>query len=417
MSAKIKRLNKYKENGFMSNLIEQVYAAFKEHFETPDPLLVRSPGRVNLIGEHTDYNEGYVLPAAIDKVVIFALAPNNTNTVRAWSADFDQSFEFDLSKRPFEKSDKGWPNYLMGAVDQLIKNGYELQGFDVAFGGNIPIGAGLSSSAAVEGGVIYGCSELFNLDVPRLDMVKLGQKTEHEFVGVNCGIMDQFINIFGEERRVLRLDCRSLEYELEPFERDDLSIVLCDTQVRRELAGSEYNKRRQQCEEGVEILQKNEPDLDINSLRDASLELVNKHKDKMDPVVYRRCKYVVEENARVLSASDDLEKDDFAAFGKRMYASHAGLRDEYEVSCKELDVLVEEAEKLDGVFGARMMGAGFGGCTINLVREDAVEAFGEAISKQYEKRTGNTIRVYKTQIGPGTKTVKAPEQSATNNRI
>lgn len=388
----------------MDQLIEDVTSEFNQRFAHANPLVIQSPGRVNLIGEHTDYNEGFVLPAAINRVAIMALASNGSSQVNTYSADLRKNHSFDL-KKPLVKSDEGWPNYIMGAVDQLIKAGYDVQGFDLVFGANIPIGAGLSSSAAVEDGVLYGVSELFGLNVPRLDIVKMGQKTENEFVGVNCGVMDQFINVFGEENRVLKLDCRSLDYELVPFERDDLSIILCDTQVRRELASSEYNKRRKQCEKGVAFLQDKMPDKTINSLRDVSLQMLEDYKNEMDPVVHKRCKYVVEENHRVLDGSDDLSRDDFNSFGKRMYASHDGLSNDYEVSCEELDVLVEEAQNIDGVYGARMMGAGFGGCTINLVEDHAVDSFTDTIIERYSDRTGKQIEVYKTSIGPGTKTL------------
>jgi len=383
----------------MNQLFKKVKSTFQKHFKN-EPLLVRSPGRVNLIGEHTDYNEGFVLPAAVDKVIVFGIATNDTGKGRIFSVDMEEEFEFNIADRPFEKSELRWPNYIMGAVDQLIKNGHEVKGFDCVFGGNIPIGAGMSSSAAVEGGLIYGLSEIFDLGVDKLSMVKMGQKTENDFVGVNCGIMDQFINIFGEDEQVLKLDCRSLEYELYPFQRDDLRIVLCDTKVRRELAGSEYNVRRSQCEEGVEILQKYGSN--IKSLRDVTRELLDEHKDEFDPIVYKRCKYVVDENNRVLAACNDLTKDDFKSFGKRMYASHVGLRDEYEVSCSELDIFVEAAKDIDGVLGARMMGAGFGGCTINLVVEDQVEVFAEHVQKVYKEKTGNDSEVYVTKINAGT---------------
>ena len=385
-----------------SNTIKIIKKKFGELFGSADPLLVRSPGRVNLIGEHTDYNDGFVLPAAIDRVIYFGMKANGSDKIRVYSLDFDQFYSFDVTRRPFTKSNLGWPNYLMGVVDQLIKNGYAVGGFDAVFGGTIPIGAGLSSSAALEGGVIYGVTELFNLKTLRLDMVKMGQKTENDFVGVNCGIMDQFINIYGEEQRVLKLDCRSLEFELYPFERDDLAILLCDTQIRRELAESEYNKRRQQCEQGVEFLAAKNPSKNIKNLRDVEIELLEQYKPEMDPLVYRMCRYVIEENTRVLAACNDLNKDHISQFGQRMYASHTGLRDDYEVSCPELDLLVEEAAKMEGVYGARMMGAGFGGCTVNLVHKNAVDTFSYNIEHVYKNRSGKEIEVYQTEIGAGT---------------
>jgi galactokinase len=293
----------------------------------------------------------------------------------------------------------GWPNYVLGVVDQLKKAGYEVPGFDLAFGGNIPIGAGMSSSAALEGGTIFGLSEIFDWDISRLDMVKKSQKAENEFVGVNCGIMDQFANIFSEEGKVFQLDCRSLDYEYYPFVRDDLKIILCDTTVRRELATSEYNVRRSQCEEGIAIL--NNFFDNIYSLRDATLDMLYEHKSEFDPVVYKRCSYVIEENNRVQQACDYLEKEDFHSFGQAMYQSHAGLKDKYEVSSPELDILVDIAKDIDGVLGARMMGAGFGGCTINLVEAKHTDSFTSQITEAYEKESGVKIPVYQSTIATG----------------
>ncbi|HKI46531.1 MAG TPA: galactokinase [Balneolales bacterium] len=392
----------------MDSLYDKVRTTFESQYDN-EPLLIRSPGRVNLIGEHTDYNEGFVLPAAIDKVIVFGLGKNNSTKGRIYSVDMKQSFEFDISAEPFVKSDLHWPNYILGAVEQLKKAGHKIGGFDCAFGGDIPIGAGLSSSAAVEGGLLFGLTQLFDLDVDKLTMVQMGVRTENDFVGVNCGIMDQFINIFGEDHQVIKLDCRSLDFELVPFERDDVRVVLCDTQVRRELASSEYNVRRKQCEDGVAILKKY--DAGINSLRDVTIEMLKRHKDEFDPIIYKRCKYVVEENNRVLAACNDLSRNDFKAFGKRMFQSHDGLSNEYEVSCEELDVLVEEARKVEGVLGSRMMGAGFGGCTINIVEEEHLESFTAHIQKAYKDRTGKSIKVYKTSIDAGTEVVTEEEKT------
>lgn len=381
------------------DLSEIISQRFSNQFGSAPSIMVRSPGRVNLIGEHTDYNEGFVLPAAVDKEILFGISPNKSSVCRLFSIDKEQFFKTDVSANRLESSDMGWPNYILGVVDQLKKAGYKVPGFDLAFGGTIPIGAGMSSSAALEGGTIYGLSKIFDWDISRLDMVKKSQKAENEFVGVNCGIMDQFANIFSEAGKVFQLDCRSLEYEYYPFVRDDLKIVLCDTTVRRELATSEYNVRRSQCEEGVSILQKY--DEAINSLRDVTLDLLAKHQSEFDPVVYKRCEYVVEENIRVQRACEYLEKEDFGSFGKAMYQSHAGLKDKYEVSSPELDALVDIAKDIDGVLGARMMGAGFGGCTINLVEAKHSELFTSQIQEAYEKESGVKIPVYQSTIAPG----------------
>lgn len=381
----------------MENLIENIQKEFSKQYNN-NFILVTSPGRVNLIGEHTDYNNGFVLPAAIDKIIAVAIVANNTHSIEISAVDKDETFKFNLHN-PIKKTGKGWPDYILGVINELQQAGYQIGGFDCVFGGNIPIGAGLSSSAALEGGMITGLAEIFDLDIPKRQRALLAQKAENDFVGVQCGIMDQFVNIHGEDGHALKLDCRSLEYELYPFKQDNVHIVLCDTQVRRELAGSEYNLRREQCESGVKTVAKSEHS--VTSLRDVSLEMLKAQKQEMESVIYKRCRYVVDENLRVEKACKDLQKGDIEAFGQRMYQSHEGLSKMYEVSCNELDVLVEEAFKIDGVLGSRMMGGGFGGCTINLVLSSQVEAFDEQIKNRYQKRLGKTIKTYKTRIANG----------------
>ncbi len=387
----------------MSQLISRTADAFARHFRTT-PLLVVSPGRVNLIGEHTDYNEGFVLPAATDKAIVFALAPRVDAVCHFVSLDFEQEYRCELDG--LHRSPLSWPNYLQGVLDQVQKGPKPLRrGVNCVFGGDIPIGAGMSSSAAIEGGLAFGLNRMFGLGMDGKAMALLAQKAEHEFVGVRCGIMDQFINLHGRERSALKLDCRSLEYEYIPFEREDLRIVVCDTMVRRELASSEYNVRRGQCEQGVAVLQRHDPS--VRSLRDATLEMLGEHQSEMDPVVYKRCAYVVRENERLLAGCRDLEAGDFAAFGRRMSASHAGLRDDYEVSGPELDALVDAAMTVPGVLGARMMGAGFGGCTINLVEEAAVPALREKVVAAYEPAFGKRPAVHVIRIERGTHEVQA----------
>ena len=381
----------------MHDLIQQISDKFRARFGV-EPLLVMSPGRVNLIGEHTDYNEGFVLPAAIDKAVIFAVAPRQDTVCHFVSQDYGQEFRCDLHE--LGRSPLRWPDYLEGVIDQFVRNGYAVRGFQCVFGGNIPIGAGMSSSAALEGGLAFAVNEMFRLKIDSLTLVKLAQKAENKFVGVRCGIMDQFINIHGLEKKVLKLDCRSLEFEYFPFERPDLRIVVCDSLVRRELASSEYNVRRRQCEEGVEVLKKYAPG--IRSLRDVDLGLLEEHRADLDPVVYRRCDYVIRENIRVEEACRDLLTGDFKSFGERMGASHAGLRDGYEVSSPELDALVEAAAKVEGVLGARMMGAGFGGCAISLVEEGAVPELRERVSRDYQASFGRTPNIHVIRIEAGT---------------
>lgn len=379
-------------------LSKKVKSEFEARFHK-DYILVRSPGRVNLIGEHTDYNGGFVLPLAIDKSIVLAMAPNTTGRFRSYAVDKRECFETNLCKK-LQKSDEGWPNYLLGVIDRLIKRGYKVQGFDCVFGGDVPIGAGLSSSAALEGGVLFGLAQLFDLDIQPVEMAKIAQEAENKFVGVQCGIMDQFISLNGKKNQAMKLDCRSLEYKFYPFNDNGIVIVLCDTQVRRELASSEYNVRRRQCEEGVETLQKYNPE--IQSLRDVSINFLKKHQQNLDATIYKRCKYIIEENNRVLQACKDLQHDDWEEFGQRIFGSHMGLRDEYEVSSKELDILVAAAQQIDGVFGARMMGGGFGGCTINIVEESALDLFCEQIQHIYTKKTGQEIKIYKTKASGGT---------------
>ena len=384
----------------MDNLVLQIQKKFMELFGQ-NPTLFRSPGRVNLIGEHTDYNQGFVLPAAVDKAIYLGLSPRKDRKCFLFANDLGQSHEFKVSE--LAKSEKRWPNYIMGVVDQMQRAGYSFLGFNCVFGGDIPIGAGMSSSAAIEAGLAFALNTIFELNIDRLDLVKLSQKAENDFVGVRCGIMDQFINIFGKPKKVLKLDCRSLEYTYFPFEREDLKIVLCDTQVPRALASSEYNIRRQQCESGVKLLQKYAPA--IKSLRDVSPQLLEAHRQEFDPVIYKRCDYVIRENLRVEMGCKDLEQGDFRSFGQRMYDSHAGLRDSYQVSCKELDVLVEAASKIEGVLGARLMGAGFGGCTINLVEEEAVENFSDKVRTAYLAKTGRESKIYVTRLLSGTEQI------------
>ena len=383
----------------MNTSVSDYQKQFREAFGRNDAaIVVRSPGRVNLIGEHTDYNEGFVLPASIDKAIVLVMAPRNDMLCRLRALDLHDAYECDV--RSPEKSPKGWPNYILGVVDELQRAGYTIKGFDCVFGGNIPIGAGMSSSAAIEGGVVVALNTLFSLGIDQLTMVKIAQRAENKFVGVNCGIMDQFINIFGKEKRVLKIDCRSLAYEYVPFERENLRIVLCDTQVRRSLATSEYNVRRAQCEQGVAVLRKSNSA--VRSLRDVSSEMLTAHRNELDPVVYSRCSYIVQENLRVTAACQALERNDFAAFGCCMFESHAGLRDQYQVSCSELDLLVELASRREGVYGARMMGAGFGGCTINLVEADAVDQFSSAVAQQYSVRMHVEPKIYISTIQAGT---------------
>lgn len=367
----------------------------------PSSTLICSPGRVNLIGEHTDYNEGFVLPAAINKEIFFAVAKNNLNHSRLYAYDLQESVDF--APDSFSKSEKGWANYILGVVDQLQRLGLHIGGFDCIFGGNIPQGAGMSSSAALECGVATALNHVFNLSLDKTEIAKLSQKAENNFVGVQCGIMDQFANVFGRKNHVIKLDCRSLAYEYFPLEIEGYKIVLFDTNVSHSLASSEYNVRRQQCEEGIRMLQ--QQGMEVKSLRDVTLDMLTQYQSVLEELIFRRCWYVVEENKRVEEACHFLKQDDLLSFGKKMYESHEGLSCQYEVSCPELDFLVAQTRDNDQVLGARMMGGGFGGCSINLVKESAVASLTNEMQQAYQKQFDRALKVYVGDIVDGTKVI------------
>ena len=387
-------------------LSNKIKKKFKELFNE-EPLIVRSPGRVNLIGEHTDYNYGFVLPAAIDMAVYFGISSRSDKLCTLFASDMNESYEFSLDKLLY--SDRVWPNYLIGIVDQLIKRGYKLSGFNCVFGGNIPIGAGLSSSAAIEAGLAFALNHLFNLGIDKLELVKISQKAENEFVGVNCGIMDQYINLYGEDRKALRIDCRSLEHEYFPFDYKNISIVLFNSNVSHSLASSEYNQRRKECSIGVDIIKREVHE--VESLRDVSADLLKEFQNKIDPTIYRRCKYVIEENARLLKACDALKIHDLNTFGSLMYQTHEGLSNDYEVSCKELDYLVDLTLDIPKVYGSRMMGGGFGGCTINLIENEAIDEVSKYVTENYKNKFNLQANTYITKISGGTNIISIKENA------
>jgi len=363
-----------------------------------EPQLFRSPGRVNLIGEHTDYNEGFVLPAAIDKEVVFAIQKNNTSISRFYALDLEESYELDLNT--LEKAPQGsWANYLIGVTAQFLDKNQKVEGYDCVFCSSVPLGAGLSSSAALECCLAFGLNKLFELENEPFELVKMAQKAEHEFAGVKCGVMDQFASVFGKEGHLVRLDCKTEEYQYVPFELPNYRIVLINTMVKHSLASSEYNTRREECERGVSILKKYYPD--INSLRDVTNEMLEKHQAEFSDNVYKRCTYVVNENTRVIEGCKDLNNNDVFAFGEKMYATHHGLSENYKVSCTELDFLVEHSKPFTTVVGSRMMGGGFGGCTINLVKEEGVDDFVKSASEAYQKQFNVVPEVYIAQIANG----------------
>ena len=372
-------------------------AAFQKKFGTTC-LIVRSPGRVNLIGEHTDYNDGFVLPAAIDKAAYVAIAKRTDNKVVMYATAFNQDFE--ISLKEIKTTTLGWPNYILGVIDQIQKTGVELGGCNLLIDGDIPIGAGLSSSAALECATLFAFNELFGLQFTRIQMAFMAQKAEHDFAGVHCGLMDMFASLFGKKDHVIKLDCRSLEYEYVPLDIKGYKILLLNTNVKHQLSSSEYNTRRIQCEQGITWIQQQEPT--VNSLRDATIEMLEKYILPKDILIYNRCKYVVEENIRLISACADLENGNIEALGKKMFATHEGLKSLYEVSCPELDFLVDQVKGHPAVLGARMMGGGFGGCTINIVKEEAIESLVAMLEPLYEKHTQKQLSHYIASIEAGT---------------
>ncbi len=383
----------------MSNKIQQIAESFKHLYNENPRMLVRAPGRINLIGEHTDYNNGFVLPAAINKEIVFAVGLSPDEAFRFHAFDLNETHGFELSELA-ASSQKSWANYLLGVIAQFQKKGFEVPPIQISYGGDVPLGAGLSSSAAVECGMAFAINELIGSKLRKEELAFIAQKAEHEFAGVQCGIMDQFASMMGKKEHVLRLDCESVAYEYFPFPMDEYQIVLCDTGVKHSLANSEYNTRRKECETGVAILA--EKHSGVQSLRDVNLEMLESHIDQFDPVVYKRCKYVVEENNRVLAGCKDLAAGDLNSFGKRMYASHQGLSEEYEVSCPELDFLVAQTMDKPFVLGSRMMGGGFGGCTINLVKVDEIERFESEMKAAYQKRFDIELATYTVTIENGT---------------
>jgi len=376
-------------------MIDEIRHQFLQIFGK-QPLVAASPGRVNLMGEHTDYNEGFVLPAAIDKCIYIAMAKNNNRQLNLYAKHFNEKFSSPINEiHPV----KGWATYLYGMFFYLKELAPSLDGVDVWINGNIPVGAGLSSSAALCSAFGFAVNELFNLGLGRMDLALLGQKTEHHFAKVMCGIMDQFASLHGKKNQIMKLDCRSLEHEYIPFDFPEYAIVLLNTMVSHSLAGSEYNDRRRQCEEGVSILKKFIPH--AQSLRDISPEQLELYRKELDELVYKRCLYVVTEDARLLTSCELLKNGDLKTFGKNMFETHRGLSKLYEVSCEESDLLVEKASAHRAAAGARQMGGGFGGCVVNLVRKDELEDFISDMQSAYQNRFKKIPEAYVTQIEEG----------------
>ena len=382
-------------------MIKELKKVFQQNFQT-EPLIVRSPGRINIIGEHTDYNEGFVLPAAIDKAAYIAVSLRDDDEIHLVAMDLNENFSVNLKDlKPV--GDVSWPNYILGSAAQFLKRGVQLPGFNAVLTSDVPMGAGLSSSAAVECATVFALNELLRTDIDRLTMVRMAQKAEHEYAGVMCGIMDQFASMMGKKDYVIKLDCRSLEYEYVPFKLEGLKVLLLNTSVKHSLAFSEYNTRRKECETAVEWVKQNVQG--VNSLRNVSEEMLNKYVLPNDELIDKRSRYVVQEINRLLEGCNDLQSGDLAALGKKMFTTHDGLSKMYEVSCKELDWLVNKVKNNTNVIGSRMLGGGFGGCTINLVKETAIDELVADLKLAYEKEMELPLVYYVASIENGTELI------------
>lgn len=383
-------------------LIQDTTDFFKETFGNIPDKIVLSPGRINIIGEHIDYNDGYVLPAAIDKIICFTFEKNNSNTANVQAIDLNESLVIDVTKEEIV-SDVVWTNYLRGVLFQLKLKGYKIGGFNCAFSSNIPIGSGLSSSAALECGFLFGINEMFNLGIKSIDMALMGQSAEH-WVGINCGIMDQFSSVMGLENKVIKIDCRTLDYTYHDANFVDYSLILFDSNVTHSLFTSEYNNRRIECNEGLSIIKENYPEID--SFRDCDLNHLTSLRTKMTNNVYKRSLYVVKEIKRVNQACAALDNGDIRTLGNLMFETHDGLSKDYEVSCAELDYLVDLAKAEEDVIGSRLMGGGFGGCTITLVKKGRESAVKEKFTKLYADQFNIELKIYDVKVSNGTSLYK-----------
>ncbi len=376
-------------------IVDTVKSAFSERFGD-EGRSYTSAGRINLIGEHTDYNGGFVFPGAIDKVIAATLRPNATDRVNVHALDLGESASFGLEEA--DVPSQPWARYVFGVCREIIKRGGHVRGFDAVFAGNVPLGAGLSSSAALESVFAFALNDIFNQgSIDPMTLARIGQDTEHHYCGVNCGIMDQFASIFGRQGKLMRLDCRSMEYEYFPFNPDGYRLVLIDSVVKHELVDSPYNKRRQSCERVAATL-------GIDTLRDATMEMLDNARPRISDEDYRRARYVIGEKQRVLEVCDALKRDDYDTVGRMMYLTHAGLRDDYEVSCEEIDFLNDIAREC-GVTGSRIMGGGFGGCTINLVKNELYDRFIQTASRRFNERYGHSPKIYDVVISDGARSI------------
>ena len=366
-----------------------------------DYMVYTSPGRVNLIGEHTDYNGGFVFPGAIDKGIYAAINPNGTDKVRAYSIDYEGQVEFGMNEE--DAPQESWARYIFGVCREMKKRGFDPKGFDTVFVGDVPLGAGMSSSAALESTFANALNDIFNLNIDRFELARIGQSTEHNYCGVKCGIMDQFASVFGKKGHLMRLNCATMEFEYFPFNPEGYKVVLLDTVVKHELASSAYNKRRESCENACAHIKARHPE--VNYLSDATMAMLDEVKAEISEEDYMRAVYVIGEKQRVLDVCAALEKGDYDTVGDRMFGTHYGMSKEYEVSCEELDFLNDVAKQC-GVTGSRVMGGGFGGCTINLVKEDLYDNFIATAKKEYLAKYNREPKVYDVVISDGARRIK-----------
>lgn len=382
--------------------VDNVRNEFKKHFGE-EGVVYASPGRINLIGEHTDYNGSFVFPGAIDKGMVAEIKLNGTNRVKAYSIDLNETAEFGLEEADVPA--QSWAKYIFGVCREIIKRGGKIAGFNTAFAGDVPLGAGMSSSAALESTYAYALNDIFGLGIDKFELAKIGQSTEHNYVGVKCGIMDQFASVFGKKGHLMRLDCKSMEFAYFPFDptQHGYKLVLLDTVVKHELASSAYNKRRESCERAAAAIREN-GNPDVAFLRDATMQQLDAVKDKISAEDYIRAQYVIEETQRVLDVCAALEKGDYETVGDRMFKTHHGMSKLYEVSCEELDFLNDVAKKC-GVTGSRVMGGGFGGCTINLVKAELYDSFIAEAKKAYVEKYGREPKVYDVVIEDGARKI------------
>jgi len=364
-----------------------------------DAFFVRSPGRVNIIGEHTDYNEGFVLPAAIDKAVFMAMKPRQDGRISITAHDLGKNYETTVHDL-MPDATRGWANYVIGSAAQMQKLGIEISGFDAVLASTVPMGSGLSSSAALECATVFALNHMHASNIDRLQMVKMAQKAEHEYAGVMCGIMDQFASMMGKKNHVIKLDCKTLDFEYVPLDLKDYKILLLNTNVKHSLASSAYNTRRQECEQAVAWV--NEHHAHVHSLRDVTLAMLDEHVAPKNLLIDQRARFVVEEIERLQSACQLLQAGNLEGLGKKMFETHHGLSVMYEVSCVELDWLVMQVVNKPAVLGSRMMGGGFGGCTINIVEGDAIDSLVEELMPAYERQFGLPLSWYVAEVAEGT---------------